>query len=159
MSEMKTVVANQRLNNDFVIRNLPEKKVKFELVGCPVSGIYCSSILPEINALYDEAESAHINKEYQNAVELLKKAYLKTFELNESTCSACVNMFQSSIKNTMVNMQNEVKDMSFSFFCKKQYEPVYRRLVNCIKKINLFEIDKKQYLSIKESAGNTLINY
>jgi hypothetical protein len=56
--------SKQWLKNHLNERYFTKKEAKFELVGCPVSGIYCSKILPEINALYNDSESAHINKEY-----------------------------------------------------------------------------------------------
>jgi hypothetical protein len=126
--------------------------VKFELVGCSVTGVYCNKILPEINKLYAEAEHYRVNREYQQSAELLQQAYDKTLTLNKPVCSKCVEMFQSSIAETMETMQNEVHDMSVGFFHKKRYEHVFINLSNQIRKMNLFKLGENRMFSTKKST-------
>ena len=114
---------------------------KFKFISCSVQGIFCKDVLPEINKLYAEAELARINREYQKSTDLLQMAYLKTLGLKESTCSTCVDFFQSCITSTMEEMQEEVYEMSVGFLRKKRYEIVYERIRSFIQKMKLFKID------------------
>ena len=117
------------------------KKDKFELVSCSVDGIYCKNILPEINELYARSELAHINKEYQKSAELLQSAYIKTLALKKPVCTQCVDFFQTSITETMENMQEEVYDMSEGFFHTKHYGQVYEKLFNFVRRMKLIKLN------------------
>ena len=128
------------------------KQDKFELVSCSVKEGHCKKILPEINDLYAESELARINKEYLKSAELLKNAYNKTLGLKESLCTKCVELFQSSITETLETMQEEVHQMSLGYFHKKRYENVYIRLSNLVKKMSLFNLGKAGLFSITKSA-------
>ena len=91
---------------------------KFDFVSCSSNGVHCKEVLMEINALYKDSELAQINREYQNAVELLKIASAKTYELNESTCSDCAELFRLNIKKTLENIQEELKTISVDLLLK-----------------------------------------
>lgn len=125
---------------------------KFELVSCSVKGVHCRGILPEINELYARSESARIDKEYQRSAELLQKAYAKTLLLDKPVCAQCVNFFQTSITETMEQMEEEVHDMSVGFFHKKRYEHVYLRLRNFLKKMRSFKLGDSGNFLTKETT-------
>jgi hypothetical protein len=125
---------------------------KFELVSCSVTGVCCNTILPEINKLYEVAGLARVNKEYQQSADLLQQAYDKTLTLKEPSCSKCIELFQSSIANTMETMQNEVHDMTVGFFRKKHYEHVYIKLSNHLRKMNLFKLGEDSIFSTKKAS-------
>ncbi len=131
---------------------LDPKDDKFKLVGCPRKGINCIHILPEINRLYSESELARINKEYQKSVELLQKAYYKTLELKEPTCSNCVVLFQSTMNETLETMQKELQDISFGIFRKKRHQSTYSGLSKFLKKMNFFKVEDNNLLTKKISG-------
>ena len=129
---------------------------KFELVSCPAKEAYCKKVLPKINELYAISELARINKEYYRSAELLEKAYDLTRELeSETACAKCVKLFQSTITDTMENMQEEVLDMSVGFFHKKRYKHVYASLGYFLRKMRFFVSDGIRSLS---PAENTTIS-
>ncbi|MCG6189882.1 hypothetical protein [Maribellus maritimus] len=135
---------------DAKVAYLNAKEDKFKLIGCPIKGIHCTNILPEINKLYAESELARENKEYQKSVEQLQKAYYRTLELKESPCTKCVSMFQSSINETLETMQEELYEMSFGIFHRKRYQLAYSKLSNFIKKLNIFKVEGNPVLTTKE---------
>ena len=139
---METEITNQVTTGNKQSRNTRKEKDKFELVGCPISGIYCSSVLPELNTLYRESEIARINKEYQKSAELLKRAYKKTLLLNETTCAACVDLFQSNIIRSMESMREETYKMSVGIFQRKRFRFVSEKLSQYLKELKYFTIDK-----------------
>lgn len=146
----KSLFLTQEPKNGYLFH----KEDKFKMVSCPVNGIYCKDhILPQINELYAESELARINKEYQNAVELLQKAYYKTLELTESPCGKCVEMFQGSINQTLENMQEELYEMSFGIFHKKRYQQAYAKLNNFMRKIRLFKIGEVDIFATRKVSG------
>ena len=129
---------------------------KFRFVSCSVKGVYCSKILPEINELYANSELARIDKEYQRSAELLQQAYVKTIVLEKPVCAQCVNFFQTSITETVENMQKEVLDMSLGFYHRKYYEQTYARLCGFLKKLKMFNFkDVGNLITVSKSSMNT----
>ena len=124
------------VNNDYTI----SKEEKFKLVSCSMNGIFCKDILPEINKLYAAAGLAYINKDYYESAELLQAAYVKTLVLRETACERCAEFFQTSITNTMEDMQEEVYALSVGLFQKKYYGKLYLKLCHFLKKMELFNI-------------------
>ena len=123
---------------------LNPREDKFQLVSCPVKGIYCNDVLSEINRLYTESEFARINKEYQRSIESLQKAYYKTLELNESPCTKCVALFHSKISETLETLHEELEEISSSIFHKKVYHN------NFLIKLNLFKVEANRLLTTKK---------
>lgn len=150
---MDTIETNKTLTKEFKKATTPMWKDKFELVGCPVNGMHCTSILPEINALYGASEMAHMDKEYVKAAELLQKAFHKTLELKQPGCAACVEMFQGSIKQTMKVMEDEVYGMSVGFFRKKRYEKLHLILTGFINRMKMFPVKEAKVYSPNESVS------
>lgn len=132
---------------------LSQRQEKFELVSCPTKKVFCDDVLPKINELYAESETARINKEYQRSVELLQQAYYKTQELKETSCAGCVSFFQSSINETLELVQKELHDMSTGIFHRKGYQIVYEKLNLFLKNMNSFKIGESSYLSVKKVSG------
>lgn len=96
---------------------------KIELVKCPRGGFNCASQLSEINNFYQESDQYRTNKEYQQAIFLLKDAFDKTFELQQETCLKCAELFRLEIISSLENMMKDMKGMKFSIFKKKnRYE-------------------------------------
>lgn len=99
-----------------------EKKKKFELVSCPLNGLYCKNIVAAMNKDYVESEAAHLNKEYDKSLDALKNAYNKTMELPESPCSSCASNFRSAINDSVENIHSELKSMSKGLFSTNRYQ-------------------------------------
>lgn len=150
---METIETKKQFTGEFKNETTPMWKDKFELVGCPVNGMHCTSILPEINALYGASEIARMDKEYVKAAELLQKAFHKTLELKQPGCAACVEMFQGSIKQTMKIMEDEVYDMSVGFFRKKRYEKLHSILTGFIRRWKMFPVNEANAFASSKSGS------
>jgi len=98
---------------------------KFKLVNCPIQGKHCIKQLPSINKSYLEAEQYRRNKEFHPAINTLKRAYFTTLELKEPGCSKCVDLFQSSITQSLEEIKDELHKMSIGWFKTKRYESSY----------------------------------
>ncbi|MBN2636650.1 MAG: hypothetical protein JXR61_10300 [Prolixibacteraceae bacterium] len=98
---------------------------KFELVSCEQNGEKCKSHLSVINENYSEYDIYRQNREYQKSIEALNSAFRKTYELQDSTCVKCAQMFRSTIIQSLENIHAELHNMSTGLFRKKSYKTSY----------------------------------
>ena len=95
---------------------------KIELVNCPRGSLNCKEQLEDLNQIFLESNDYQHNKEYQLSIDTLKKAYVKTYDLKESTCEKCAGMFRETILESLECMHDELKIMSKSFLRGKRYQ-------------------------------------
>ena len=93
-----------------------DMKEKFELVSCPIHERHCEKLRSNLNKSYFDSEQYHISKEYQKSVELLKSAYVRTFELTHPVCANCADFFRSTIEESLINIENEQRKMPRGLF-------------------------------------------
>lgn len=122
------------LNTDAEFQSSEENKI--ELLGCPFGGNNCKNQLAVINNNYRESAKYQQEKSYQKAIELLKSAYYKTHELQQSNCVKCVALFRTTITNSLEDMHKELERMSTGIFRNKRYHGVYVEAGNALKELN-----------------------
>lgn len=98
---------------------------KFEIVSCAIDGKNCKNHLPEINKSYLISYQSNQDKDYNNAIEALKKGFYKSCELNDPVCLNCSKMFRSTITQSLVNIHNELENISCGLFGTKRYSKSY----------------------------------
>jgi hypothetical protein len=106
------------------IQNKPQDKI--ELLVCHAGGHKCKEHLSTINQYYLDANNFHFEKDYLNSIESLKKAYLKTTQLNEESCVKCAVLFRSAITQSIENINGELQYLTTGFFRKKRLLPSYK---------------------------------
>ena len=99
--------------------NIPGDKIVLHKnsKGC----VSCTPLLKEINNAFRESELYRHNKEYSMAVQLLKNAYRKTYELEEVVCQGCAAIFRNVIIDFFEAMENELLRTTKGIFRKKDY--------------------------------------
>ncbi len=110
-----------------------DKQDKIELVECKFGGHNCKDHLSEINKNFLDSGNYQRSKDYQRSIEALKNAYNLTFELQESSCIRCAELFRSTIIQSMENMSNELHRMSTGLFKTKRFESSYIMATNTLK--------------------------
>lgn len=98
---------------------------KFEIESCAINGENCKNHLSEINKSYLICNQSNQNKDYSNAIEALKQGFYKSCELNDPVCLNCSRMFRSTITQSIVNIQNELENISSGLFGTKRYTKSY----------------------------------
>ena len=110
-------------------------KKKFELVNCPKGGASCSSQLYDINRNFENSDIYLQNKEYLMSVESLKMAFEKTYELEDSKCRKCSQLFRSTIINSLENMHVELERMASKRFRGQRFQGSYILVDNALRNL------------------------
>lgn len=121
-----------------------EEKKKFELVSCPLNGIYCKNILPAMNKCYSDFEAFYKVKEYDKSIDALNNAYNKTLELPKSPCSNCAANFGSAISDSLENIHCELKGMSKGLFSTNRYQSSCKKAEQVLREIKNEKKEIKQ---------------
>lgn len=111
-------------NNDEMVNGNDDK---IELLSCPHGSQSCKEHLLFINKNYSKALNYHLEKDYLSSIEMLKSAYYKAAELQESQCLQCSSVFRSTIIQSLENIKNELQGMTSGIFKKKQYLKSYKK--------------------------------
>lgn len=107
------------------VENKDYNENKIELLSCIRNGDRCKNHLTLINEEYSTLQTYLQEKEYQKSIEALDKAFNKTFELREDSCSGCAKMFRSTIIQSLENIHLELKEMSKGIFKTNRYQSSY----------------------------------
>ncbi len=99
---------------------------KFEIERCAINGENCKNHLPEINKSYLISNQSNQNKDYNNAIDALKKGFYKSCELKDPACLNCSRMFKSTITQSIANIHNELENISNGLFGTKRYINSYQ---------------------------------
>ena len=116
------------MNQNILKKELENKdynKNKIELLSCKRNGDRCKNHLTLINEEYSTLQTYLPSKEYQKSIEALDKAFHKTFELQEDSCTGCAKMFRSTIIQSLENIHLELREMSKGIFKTKRYQKSY----------------------------------
>lgn len=106
---------------------MPEKGLskdhqpKFEILSCPSNKKDCIPQLPAINQYFNDSQVHLLNKDYQNSIEALRLAYDITFEIKETACFNCADIFRVSIISSLENIQSELQKMTSGWFKANRY--------------------------------------
>jgi len=98
---------------------------KIEVLNCPLRSIQCKGHLFEVNRCYLDSEQYHKEKNFEQSIETLKSAFLKTTELTDHPCTNCALLFRTVITESMRNIYNELGQMSKGIFGTKRYHLNY----------------------------------
>lgn len=131
------------------IEELQNVQDKIELVNCPRKNMICQEQLSVVNKCYVESDQYFKDKDYNRSINVLREAFYKTTELNESPCAKCANLFRSTIKESMVDLHQDLEKMTSGIFGKKIYKPSCAKAADVIEEfenINLHESFKKKDL-------------
>ena len=124
------------LNYNILKKELENKdydRNKIELLSCRSNGNRCKNHLALINEEYTTLQTYLPNKEYQKSIEALDKAFHKTFELQEDSCSGCAKMFRSTIIQSLEDIHLELKGMSQGIFKTNRYKASYILVDNVLR--------------------------
>ncbi len=108
---------------------------KIELLSCHLNSQRCNHHLKEINRSYSLAHNYHLEKDYFNSIRSLKSAFKIAEELKETTCLNCASFFQSTLTESLENINSELKRMSTGLFAKKRYRSSYIESCNILNEI------------------------
>src|SRR5690554_6270016 len=106
---------------------------KLELLGCPFSGEKCKQQLTVINSNYLKSSEYQREKNYRQAIILLKNAYESADELHQPSCVKCADLFRSTIAQSLKNIHDELRKMTTGIFRNKRYHSVYIEAANILK--------------------------
>lgn len=106
--------------NDF---NNSQKKI--QVVKCKADGINCKDHLAAINNNFLQSSYYYQDKDYRRAIEALESAFEGTITIQSNTCSKCVNLFRTTIIETLTNYHAELKSISTGIFAKKRFRQDY----------------------------------
>lgn len=90
-----------------------------------MKSVLCKGHLYEVNKCYLDSEQYHKEKNFQQSIETLKSAFVKTTELTDHPCANCALLFRSVIIESMKNIYNELGQMSKGIFGTRRYQLSY----------------------------------
>jgi len=117
------------------MKNSIGEQGKIELLSCHLNSQRCSHHLTEINRSYAQANNYRLEKDYFNSIRSLKSAFKIATELKETTCLNCASFFQSTLTESLENINSELKSMSTGLFAKKKYRISYIESCNVLSEI------------------------
>lgn len=104
-----------------------DKQDKIELVGnCLLGDKYlCKKQLSVINKKFLASSRYFRDKDYTRSIEELKSAFYITTEIQETSCTKCIELFRSTITESLENIHADLQKMSTGFFVRKHYQSSY----------------------------------
>lgn len=114
---------------------LNENSESIQLENCPQGGFLCVEQLSLINKKMSTSRQYWTNKEFEQAIEELKIAYRKTFEINKPTCIQCADLFRATIRKSMEAIHQDLQDMTSGFFKANRYKPSLELVSLALKEI------------------------
>lgn len=100
-------------------------KNKIELVSCLRNGSECREHRYFINSRFNDSYTYFQNKEYSRSILALKNAYLKTTELQTSSCVKCANLFRGAIIQSLEGIHYDLHKMTSGFFGTRRFRSSY----------------------------------
>lgn len=116
--------------------NFDKEQNKVELLGCPYNGKNCNKQLAVINKNYFDSTRYQKEKNYLKAIHMLRSAYRKTNELQQSSCAGCAELFRETINTSMENIHNDLRKMTTGVFRNKRYHEVYLEAAKALKEFD-----------------------
>ena len=99
-----------------------DDQAKIEMVNCPLENELCLHQLTTINQYYTESNNSHLSKDYHKSIEALKLAFNCTYEINNSSCIKCAELFRSTIISSLENMHSELQSMTTGWVKYKRHQ-------------------------------------
>ena len=109
-----------------------ENKDVIEGVNCPLKEMMCKVHLADIYKNYVQSELYRKEKDYLKSIDSLKIAFAKGTELMDKPCTKCAHQLRLSIINKLVNIHDELEEISRGIFGDKSYQSVYTKSVEVL---------------------------
>lgn len=106
-----------------------------KLESCPRNGKKCQDQRTNINACLLSSFAYFSDRQYRDSIDELKVAYHKTFEITESPCVKCANLFRQRIMQSLEQVENELQQMSSGLFWTKRHKPNYEYANSTIREL------------------------
>ena len=97
-------------------------QTKIEMINCPLDKVLCVEQLSVINKYYLESNEYHLKKDYQRSIEALKLAFDSTYEIHNSSCLKCAELFRSTIISSLENIHLDLEKMTTGMFKSKRFQ-------------------------------------
>ena len=112
-----------------------DDSAKIEYTGCNISKKSCLNYLPEINNHFRKSDIFYREKEFDQSLESLEKAYDIAGKIKEPACLNCALFFQATVIQSIKNIHNELENMSKGLFAIRRYQPSYVKADELLKNI------------------------
>ncbi len=112
-----------------------DERVKFEYTGCNVSKKSCLNYLPKINNCFRKSDIFYTDKEFDQSLESLEKAYVIARKIKEPACLNCALFFKATVIQSIKNIYNELGNMSKGLFAIRRYQPSFVKADELLKNI------------------------
>lgn len=112
---------------------------KIELVSNTNLSKKCEKHLSIVNESFHRFELFRRDKDFNRAIEILKNAYIKTFDLTESNSLKFATFFRSTIYESLESIRNELKSLSRGIIKRKRFQVSYEfaeKVLNELKELN-----------------------
>ena len=87
-----------------------DDKVKIEYTGCNFGPQSCLNLLPEINKHFHKSHIFYRDKEFDQSLGSLEKAYNIAGEIKEPVCLQCAMFFQATVIQSIENIHSELEN-------------------------------------------------
>ena len=115
-----------------------------QLEHCPDGGTKCLSQRAVINECMQLSRIHIENKNYNEVVLNLEKAFESTFDLNFKPCHSCAVFFRNLIFNSLKRSESELEKMTTGVFRKKKYGYYLKQVRGALKGMEIkVEKDKQ----------------
>jgi len=134
-----------------------DNKDKIELVGDVSLSPKCETHLSMVNESFHKSDLYRRDKDFYRAIEILKVAYIKTFELTDSASIKVGEFFRFTIFESLEIIHDELESLSNGFFSRKRFQSSYSMAGNVLEELK--KISQNSNLHIKKDRKHFIENY
>ena len=130
---------------------------KIELLNCDSINKKCQMHLKLVNNSFKISDVCRRDKNFSHAVEVLKSAYITTFELTEPSCIKCGELFRSTISESLENIHSELRKLSGGIIKRKRFQSSYQFADNVLNELK--DMDKNPKPRVKKDIKHFIESY
>jgi len=108
---------------------------KIVLLSCPREGSDCKEHRMIINRDFYASQNYFMNKDYSRSILALKNAFLKTTELQDTSCMTCAQMFRNTITQSLEIIHHDLNYMTTGFFGNQRFNSSLKLADTVLKEI------------------------
>lgn len=131
---------------------------KIELVSSISLSRKCEKHLSMVNESFHESDFFRRDKDFNRAIEVLKKAYIATFDLTGSDDLKFGEFFRSTIIESVESIHFELRHLSMGLIKRKRFQSSYQMTGNVLNELKELVKNPKPYIK-KNDVKHFIENY
>ena len=154
---MKTKFSNLFNFSDLDTDYFNDNQNKIELVNNISLTKKCEKHLSLVNDSFHKFDLFRRDKNFGRAIEVLKDAYIATFDLTEASSIKFGEFFRSTILESLISIRSELRYLSNGILKRKRFQSSYQYAGSVL--IELNEMSKNKKSTVHKENNHFIENY